>query len=402
MSLDLHKIAGQIEGMASGLSERREEQEAHLSLALDTLSTAQADVIEEKRRLSRTTFLVAGLRGSLGGRHPSPAPPRDYAALAVDGSHIDVDRHMAARCYLINLGTVHIRYGERPMAELGSQPRLYTQDEDMYLRDPGSGRTQALEGGLLGVLRSVEELRTLAALAEQSSADTPTLAFVDGSLILWALAGQTYQEFVRKAQIDEMFLPAMDRLRELASDRPLALAAYVSLPRSADVVNALRLDDRLCPYEAANCDMHCGSLSSGRRPCDAVAGVMDRDVFGALLDDGERSDVNLTTSSIVERSYGDHAVHFFYMNAGEEIARVEIPEWVADSPELLSLVHAGIVDQCRKGHGYPVAISEAHEQAVVTAGDREEFRVMVETALGAHRLPVYTSLKDRSKRLKWL
>ena len=288
------------------------------------------------------------------------------------------------------------------MAELGSQPRLYTQDEDMYLRDPGSGRTQALEGGLLGVLRSVEELRTLAALAEQSPANTPTLALIDGSLILWALAGQTYQEFVRKALIDDMFLPAMDRLRELARDRPLALAAYVSLPRSADVVNALRLDDRLCPYEAANCDMHCGSLSSGLRPCDAVAGVMDRDVFGALLDDGERSDVNLTTSSIVERSYGDHAVHFFYLNAGEEIARVEIPEWVADSPELLSLVHAGIVDQCRKGHGYPVAISEAHEQAVVTAGDREEFRVMVETALGTQRLPVYTSLKDRSKRLKWL
>ncbi len=388
--------------MASGLSARREEQEAHLSLALDTLSTAQADVIEEKRRLSRTTFLVAGLRGSLGGRHPSPAPPRDYAALAVDGSHIDVDRHMAARCYLINLGTVHIRYGERPMAELGSQPRLYTQDEDMYLRDPDSGRTQALEGGLLGVLRSVEELRALAALAEQSPANTPTLALIDGSLILWALAGQTYQDFVREALIDDMFLPAMERLRELARDRPLALAAYVSLPRSADVVNALRLYDRLCPYEAANCDMHCGSLPSGRRPCDAVAGVMDRDVFGALLDDGERSDVNLTTSSIVERSYGDHAVHFFYLNAGEEIARVEIPEWVADSPELLSLVHAGIVDQCRKGHGYPVAISEAHEQAVVTAGDREEFRLMVETALGAHRLPVYTSLKDRSKRLKWL
>ena len=388
--------------MASGLSASWAEREAHLSLALDTLSSAQADVIEEKRRLSRTTFLVAGLRGSLGQHHPSPAPPRDYAALAVDGSHIDVDRHMAARCYLINLGTVHIRYGERPMAELGSRPRLYTQDEDMYLRDPGSGRTQALEGGLLGALRAVEELRALAELAEQSPDGAPTLALIDGSLILWALAGQAYQDFVRKALIDDMFLPAMDRLRELARDRPLALAAYVSLPRSADVVNALRLDDRLCPYEAANCDMHCGSLALGGRPCDAVAGVMDRDVFGALLDDGERSDVNLTTSSIVERSYGDHAVHFFYLNACEEIARVEIPAWVADSPELLSLVHAGLVDQCRKGHGYPVAISEAHEQAVVTAGDREEFRLMVETALGAHRLPVYSSLKDRSKRLKWL
>ena len=345
---------------------------------------------------------MAGLRGSLAGRYPSPALPPAYAALAVDGSHIDVDRHLAAQCYLINLGTVHIRYGERPVAHLGSQPRLYSENQDMYLRDPGSGRTQSLEGSLLGALRAVEELRALAVLAEQSPPDMPTLALIDGSLILWGLAGQAYQDFVRKALIDDMFLPAMDRLRELARDRPLALAAYVSLPRSADVLNALRLDDRQCPYEAANCDMHCGSLELGLRPCDAIAGVMDRDLFGSLLDDGDRSDVFITTSSIVERSYGEHTVHFFYLNAGAEIARVEIPAWVAGSPELLSLVHSGLVDQCRKGYGYPVAISEAHEQAVVTGGEREEFRVMVEAAVGAQRLPVYTSLKDRSKRVKWL
>ena len=402
MSLDLHKIASQIEGMAAGLSARQSERDARLALAVDTLSTAQSDAIEEKRALSRTTFLVAGLRDTLAGRHPCPALPPGYAALAVDGSHIDVDRHLAARCYLINLGTVHIRYGQRPMALLGSEPRLYAEDADMYLRDPGSGRTQALEGRLLGALRAVEELRTLAALAEQSDGDTPTLALVDGSLILWALAGQAYQDFVRRELIDDMFLPAMDRLREMARVRPLAVAAYVSLPRSADVVNALRLDGRLCPYEAANCDMHCGSLVPGQRPCDAIAGVMDRDVFGERLGDGERSDAFVTTSSIVERSYGEHAVSFFYLNAGAEIARVEVPEWVADSPELLSLVHSGLVDQCLKGYGYPVAISEAHEQAVVTVGDREEFRVMVEAALSTRRMPVYTSLKDRNKRLKWL
>ena len=402
MSLDLHKIAGQIEGMAAGLNARRTERASQLALAVDTLSTAQADAIEEKRALSRTTFLVAGLRGSLAGRHSCPALPPGYAALAVDGSHIDVDRHLAAQCYLINMGTVHIRYGHMPMAHLGSEPHLYTGDADMYLRDPDSGRTQALEGRLLGALRAVEELRTLATLAEKSDEDTPTLALVDGSLILWALTGQAYQDFVRKALIDDMFLPAMDRLREMARVRPLAVAAYVSLPRSADVVNALRLDGRLCPYEAANCDMHCGSLVPGQRPCDAIAGVMDRDVFGELLGDCERSDVFLTTSSIVERSYGEHEVSFFYLNAGEEMSRVEVPAWVAETPELLSLVHSGLVDQCRKGHGYPVTISEAHEQAVVTAGDREEFRVMVETALSTHRMPVYTSLKDRSKRLKWL
>ena len=104
----------------------------------------------------------------------------------------------------------------------------------------------------------------------------------------------------------------------------------------------------------------------------------------------------------MERYYDDHSVHFYYLNAGSELARVEVPRWVAEDESLLELTHALLVDQCRKGHGYPVAISEAHEQAVVTVGDREEFRLIVEDALQRQRLPVYTSEKSRSKRLKWL
>ena len=33
-----------------------------------------------------------------------------------------------------------------------------------------------------------------------------------------------------------------------------------------------------------------------------------------------------------------------------------------------------LVKQCELGFGYPVAVSEAHEQAVITGHDREEFR----------------------------
>ena len=198
-----------------------------------------------------------------------------------------------------------------------------------------------------------------------------------------------------------MFLPAMEELRQLARSRPLALASYISLPRSTEVVNALRLDTHLCHYEAANCDMHCRTLRPGQRPCDGVSGVLDRDLFEALLEERERSDLFASTSSIVEQ-YGDHRVRFFYLNAGSELARVEVPKWVAEDNAMLELTHAALVDQCRKGHGYPVAISEAHEQAVVTVGDREEFRLIVEDALQRQRLPVYTSQKDRSKRLKWL
>ncbi len=45
---------------------------------------------------------------------------------------------------------------------------------------------------------------------------------------------------------------------------------------------------------------------------------------------------------------------------------MEVPEWVARRKDLLDLTHALVLDQCRRGQGYPVALSEAHEQAVVT------------------------------------
>ncbi|MBI4282395.1 MAG: DNA double-strand break repair nuclease NurA [Chloroflexi bacterium] len=402
MSLDLHKVASQIEEVASSLNTQQADRASRLERALSTLATAQPSALEEKRVLSRATFLIAGLRGSLAGRYPSPALPSNYAVLAVDGSHIDVDRHLAVECFLINIGRVRIQYGDRPGAWLGSEPRLYTGEDSLHILEPSGSRAQSLEGPLLGALRAVEEMRALVALAKESDPEIPTLALIDGSLILWGLVGQAYPDFVRRVLLNDMFLSALEELREMAQRRPLALASYISLPRSADVVNALRLDGCHCPYEAANCDLHCGALRPGQRPCDGVSGVMDRDVFGSLLDGGERSDAFVSTSSIVERYYGEHAVHFFYLNVGSEMARVEVPKWVAEDSGLLEMTHALLVDQCRKGHGYPVAISEAHEQAVVTTSDREEFRLMVEGALQEHRLPVYTSQKNQSKRMKWL
>ena len=102
------------------------------------------------------------------------------------------------------------------------------------------------------------------------------------------------------------------------------------------------------------------------------------------------------------REYGEHAVCFFYLNVGREMARVEVPQWVADDAELVDLVHAVALDQCRRGNGYPPVIQEAHEQAVISAADRQEFRRLVEEALEDERLPTYTSQKQESKRGRWV
>ncbi len=238
------------------------------------------------------------------------------------------------------------------------------------------------------------------ALAEESTDELPTLALIDGSLILWGPTIQAYPDYVRQALINQGLLPALDRLKAAAARHPLALAAYISLPRSAGVADALRL--AVCPYQPVDCDRHCGQLRTGQRPCDVVGGLLDRDLFTRTLAHGERSAVFMSTSSIVRDYYGAHAVAFYYLNVGEEMARVEIPAWVAEDETLLTLSHSLILDQCRKGLGYPTAIMEAHEQAVISGTERELFRQMVEEALEERRLPVYTSAKNRSKRQRWL
>ena len=45
---------------------------------------------------------------------------------------------------------------------------------------------------------------------------------------------------------------------------------------------------------------------------------------------------------------------------------------------------------------------EAHEQAVVTGSDRQYFVRLVEDALSAEQVSVYSSRKGVSKRLRWL
>ena len=403
MALDLSQTLPQLEALAGQADKARDDRERRLAQALQALRYAQGPTLNARAQDSQglTFFLPAGFAEEKWQAYPPPPLPGEFAVLAVDGSHIDVDRHLPLRCYLINIGWALLRYGPHPDARLSSRPALYGAAEDLYITD---GVEQVpVEGGLLNLKRTVEEARALASLAREAPEGLSALALLDGSLVLWELAGQPppsgrYPAFVRRAVLEEGFLPALDALRRISS-RPMAVAGYISLPNSSEVVSALRL--ALCPYPRADCRRHCNHLRPGQRPCDSVHGLVDRHLFQRLLAPGERSPLFFTRSSIVRDYYREHMVYFFYLNIGEEIARVEVPQWVAQEPQLLGLVHTLAVDQAmRKGQGYPAALQEAHEQAVVTARDREEFRDLVERTLLGRRLPVYTSEKRRSKRTR--
>ncbi|MDP2952339.1 MAG: DNA double-strand break repair nuclease NurA [Chloroflexota bacterium] len=349
MALDLSQIASQVVEAVTKLRQGDRERQEHLRLALETLAETSPQDLKTKIDASKTTWLVSGLGESMAAGHPPPPCPQDFAVAAVDGSHIDVDRHSPVRCYLINLGMVTLRYGKSPQALLASRPTLYTAAEDLALPDPqGPGEAQ-IEGPLLGVKRAVAEAAALGPLLQALPPELPALALLDGSLILWGLEGrefETSRSFVREEFLDRGFLPALEGIRQQAQGKPRALASYISLPRSTEVANAMRL--ALCPYEAADCD-HCG-FGRGERPCDRVAGIQDRQLFEALLGVGERSDTFTSRSSIVRRHYGRHQVRFFYLRGAEEIGRVEFPSWIEERG-MVELLHALVLDQCCRGKG---------------------------------------------------
>jgi hypothetical protein len=400
MSLDLTNVAAQVMAMIAGLKNRMTEQENHLKFALKTIGSPPIDLNALKKKIKassgKTTWLVAGIQDGLNERHALPACPADFTVMATDGSHIDIDRHHSTRCYLINIGSVVLTYGSQPDAQLFNAPRLYSDDKDMVITDPGGGREQLIESNILGAKRSVEECAQLAELAAALPDKSSALALLDGTLILWGL--DPYPDFVTDALLHEGILKHLDTIKKLNATRKMALASYISYPRSTDVINVLRV--AVCPNSIADCDEFCPP--GKEKGCQALDGVRDRDLFMNLLKNGERSALFISPSKIVREHYGDHAVYFFYLKNDDEIARIEVPQWVALNDGLQEMTHRLVYDQCRRGQGYPVALSEAHEQAVVTGVDRENFWELVESTLTGEHMDSGSSLKSVSKRTRWV
>jgi hypothetical protein len=179
------------------------------------------------------------------------------------------------------------------------------------------------------------------------------------------------------------------------------VASYISRPRAPEVAGTIRL--MLCPDvevakgRGAKCS-ECSDAAAGRTPsCYVCQGLTDAEILADMLGEGQRGPLFISMSRINVESYGPHLIHFFYTRVGREVARVEIPRWVAENRAAVDLIHTLIYDQCIKGQGYPVALARAHEQAIVRAADRRAFLSIVEGSLLRAELPASDSRKRESK-----
>ena len=309
--------------------------------------------IADRLRESQAPFALA-----VEGEPPTlrkPAPSRGpVTVVAADGSSIEPDRFAPVSCYVVNAGFVYLPYGTTGTARLGSDAIV---GPSAPIVAPGDDGSEMSEGRGMGVnlVRDVRELEMAESLAVEAAVAGEVVALLDGTLLPWDLDSPQVALSVRKEMADRT-RAALDAIRRAGPG--VSLGAYVSASRSSEVTASLRV------------------LSPGRTQVDLTDGRF----FAAFLAEGERSALFSSESGRherVETQFDEHEVWAFYLKVWGDVARVELPRWAA-TPAQVDRLHATLVDQCNRCDGYPRALQEAHEQAVITGRDRQQFAVQLE------------------------
>ena len=383
--LELSQVINDIAAMGQEAKKRGDRTQTQMAAALGQARLAPADwaATKVKRESAKSPWMVA----ACGDEPPSvvtPLPgdvPTIYTALATDGSQIPLDRHAVAPCYLLNVGEIALHYGTGERPQLTSQATLCYKDEEIYQSE---GDPIPLSEKIIANKRLLAESAALAALIAENH-ERVAIALVDDPLIVWTPQGESEQD--QRKVIDEFCL-----MLQAGQAAQTPVAGYLSRPGHRDVVSALRLT--LC---ADNCLHDANSL------CAQLSHLSDAHIFERLLPrPGDRSPVFGSAARSLDWYPADQRIRFFYLHAGSEIARIEIPQWVADDAVLLTRVHALCFDQARKGQGYPVALSEAHERAVVRGPERDAFFRLIESAFVRQNLPALQTRKALAKRTRVL
>ncbi|RTL06652.1 DNA double-strand break repair nuclease NurA [Candidatus Dependentiae bacterium] len=271
-----------------------------------------------------------------------------YHIISVDGSQIYPDRHIKGRCFLINIGLVNFCYQDTVSSvAFESVPFVYPyKDEQLYSVEIINGIRHGHEL-TYGFEKAKDVLRS----------SSNGLLLFDGSFIFWHL---DLQKGLRERFLDE-YLGCLN----MSYVHKIPSAAYISSPKSKELISILRLF--LCNFDVQNTSLY-----------ESIDGMVDSLLVCLYLPIGYRTTIFKNTSPI-SCAYPDHLKpHFFYINVGKEVARVEFPAWMAEDIGLINKVASYIKDQAQKGDGYPVVLAEAHEQAVIKAVDRDFFYTYLE------------------------
>jgi hypothetical protein len=179
-----------------------------------------------------------------------------------------------------------------------------------------------------------------------------------------------------------------------AYEEKVLLAGYIDRPGKRSLLTFLRSLDALKP------DFKPQSLIRQ----DYGPGLDDVALIRRILTEpGQRSAVFRDVSHHNEEFRAHHAnneVCFFYLRAGagsRQIARVDIPLWVAVDPHKVAVVHALVYNQCQIMGNYPYVLARADELAVIGFRDKENLDILIENAMARYGINRFGTAKQSSK-----
>lgn len=394
MSLQFELLLGNLDLMARAAVQRHQNRQERIQLLLDSLekhatewSVVEAalqragDLSDPKHyRSARPLDQEEPLNASID----PPALPGEATLIAIDGSQIMPDRHATQLYYLINIGGIVYRY--RKAGEPARSPEPFTIPELVYPRDPEEELAFAYGGSDINVKRDLKEIGTLADKAWEHRGEPLLFSVLDQRLLYWPIGGPEASPNEDIVQ----WLAAMTRLRDSGS----LMAGYIDRPMTGAVATMLYgltgLDDPDFDWKSL------GKQSGGM-------GLHDATLFAQILGPGQRSKV-FAFMSPPNRRFAEYdpanEVCFFYFNPGPsagDIARVDIPIWVAEDSAAVGMVHALVHDQCQILGGYPYVLARADEMAVIGRRDHEELNFMIDLHMQRHGIEGRLTTKQASK-----
>ncbi|MBN1991799.1 MAG: DNA double-strand break repair nuclease NurA [Anaerolineae bacterium] len=393
MTLELNQVAPQVKAMGRSLAEQNPLRDAagrQAQALLQQFSTNQSTLHERIRLAEKVQQKLrfdwvgaAPTAEALGQAYPLPPCPERVTVIASDGSQILPSRHAITLYYLVNIGSIVYRHGSNQKPETYNPKPLLCYAPDELLDAQG----RLISPGEVNVKRDLAELGVLADLAPAytHAGTEPVVALMDGRLTLRVID----LPFDRQEACQNEYIELLHRLRETQ----VLPSGYVDRPRSTFVLALLHL---------ASLDP--AAITEENLRQNPFRHLTDLDLF-TFLDPGERSAIFTIKAKNVEKySLAGHAIHFFYLNVGSNqaspnLARVEIPAWVAANPQSIDLLHATLVRQARITGSYPYVLSRAHELAIISGEEREAVEMMLAVEMRRQGLLPALSPKEFNKTL---
>ncbi len=405
MTLEFSKLTEQVYKMGVMIDQLDFDLTDKLEIAKERFASA-SDLEAIRERIDFVRHNISGYRGAapldrphhipMNFVHPKPNMPERATIIAVDGSQIYPYEQAPVHFYLLNIGVFTFHHGAAHVPQPQTLPKLFFHKD--YVHD-ASGRL--VSNRTVDARRTVLEMQILAQIAWETHRKNrlPIIALYDNQLMFGA-----NNDVVGGKQLVKDYHGAMQHLYDVqANGVRVSLAGYVDNPVRSRVI--LRLLFLMSLQDEAEIRARAHELKEG----GDLEGLRDIHLLRSVLKIGERTAVMVQNSPRnleYKRVNPSHEIAFFYIKVGTEtrsnIARVDVPMWVARDPQALDDLHAMLVTQStmQGNNPYPYALTRADELAYVSSKDKKKLDEMINLELRRKGIsPAIGNPKARGKTL---